>query len=505
MIHLRGFQAGVRPEEQTGPHDYSRATERLRVTSFHTSFKGRRGRRTLISSLAAGLVAAALLLAAPGIAQQHQEMPPPPPPATLPGGPDHGDSPVSTQVVPEQHQAGRESHSGTAEPGPGGSHAPEGGVHEQGEAHAEAGAHDAAESHGEAGHSEGGEHEEGVSIHLPTVLYRGLLHLWTLGPATLTAEGALDSAGQPVNPADLAGARVAGFDFHPHGSSARFRISPVVGAIGTKTSAAGAATQAATVGGRQITFIQPEVKLTLEGMFPEALVVSLITLLVMIGVMIWLVSDLKVIPNRKQAFTETVYEFLDSNIGELIGPGYRRYMPLVVAAFLYILIMNLAGIIPGWTSPTANINVAAGMALVVFLYVQYEGIRVNGLGGYLKHFWGEPAWMGPLNVVIHGIGELARLLSLSIRLFGNIFGEDVVIIILMYLAALFTAGWVPFQAPMLLLAMFTSLVQAAVFAILTCVYLALATQHDDHGEHHDSHGSDHSSSHTPVHPAGASA
>jgi len=157
------------------------------------------------------------------------------------------------------------------------------------------------------------------------------------------------------------------------------------------------------------------------------------------------------------------------------------------------LVMNLAGLIPGWSSPTANINVTAGLALVIVVYVQIEGIRVNGLLGYLKHFWGELWWLGPLNFPIHVIGEFARLLSLTIRLFGNIFGEDVVIVILMYLAALFTKGWVPFQWPMYLLAIFTSLVQAMVFSILASVYLAQATAHASHGADHDRH------SHAPAH------
>jgi F-type H+-transporting ATPase subunit a len=108
------------------------------------------------------------------------------------------------------------------------------------------------------------------------------------------------------------------------------------------------------------------------------------------------------------------------------------------------------------------------------------------------HFVGDPWWLGPLNFPIHVVGEVAKLLSLTIRLFGNIFGEDVVIVILIFLAGMFTKGLIPFQAPMYLLAIFTSFVQAMVFSILTCVYIALMTTHEEghgHAEHgHDEHG-----------------
>jgi F-type H+-transporting ATPase subunit a len=165
-------------------------------------------------------------------------------------------------------------------------------------------------------------------------------------------------------------------------------------------------------------------------------------------------------------------------------------VPLVATIFIYVLIMNLVGLIPGWKSPTANINVTAGMAIVVMVYVQYEGIRVNGFGGYLRHFMGDPLWLAPLNFPLHIIGEVARVLSLSVRLFGNIFGEDVVLAILIILAGMFTKGLVPFQAPMYLLALFTSFVQAMVFSILASVYLALMTTHEDHGHGHGEHGHD---------------
>jgi F-type H+-transporting ATPase subunit a len=183
------------------------------------------------------------------------------------------------------------------------------------------------------------------------------------------------------------------------------------------------------------------------------------------------------------------YSQLDTFVRDLIGPTYKKYVPLIGTAFLYIFFMNAAGLIPGWMSPTSNINITAGLALVVEVYTQIEGIRVNGVVGYLKHFMGEPWWLFWLNFPIHVIGELAKLLSLTIRLFGNIFGEDVVIVILIALSP----SIVPLPAPMYFFGIFTSLVQALVFSILTSVYIALMTVHDEgHGEHgHEDHGHGH--------------
>jgi len=472
---------------------------------------GRRSSALMHVVASAAAITLLILASAPVRSQGAAETPPPPPPTTIPSEPT-----VSPEIIPPAHQAERDTHSGLSEPGPGGAHAPQGAVHEQGETgaaadthppdaeHAED-AHGAEDGHAEEGHGEGEHKEEGVSIHLPTWIYTPLLYLWTQGPASLTASGALDREGNPIPPDQLVGTQIPGYKFHPHGSQRTFNIRPTIKEIGTVTSAGSAPVQEIELDSQQVTLIDPQVKLAWEAMFPEAIVVSWIILLCIMAVTAWLVKHLKVLPNRKQALVEQIHEFLDNNIGDLIGPGYRRYLPIISAAFIYIFAMNLAGIIPGWASPTANINVASGMALVVFLYVQYEGIRVNGFVGYLKHFVGEPIWMAPLNVMIHVIGELARLLSLSIRLFGNIFGEDVVIVILMYLAALFTKGFIPFQWPMYLLAIFTSLVQALVFAILTSVYLALATEHHHEAEHHGEGHGDHASGETPIPTAGAAA
>lgn len=203
-------------------------------------------------------------------------------------------------------------------------------------------------------------------------------------------------------------------------------------------------------------------------------------------------------PTRAQAAFEKIIEALDGFIHQLIGHNHRRYVPLVGTLFLYIFFLNLAGIFPGLMSPTSSASVTLGLALVVFLYVQFEGIRANGIGGYLRHFAGEPVWLAPLNFPLHLIGNLARPMSLTLRLFGNIFGEDLAIVILMSLGLVFF----PIQFFVSVLAVFTSFVQAMVFSMLTCVYLAEATVHQDaaHGEHAD-HGHGVVETLTPAAPA----
>jgi F-type H+-transporting ATPase subunit a len=227
---------------------------------------------------------------------------------------------------------------------------------------------------------------------------------------------------------------------------------------------------------------------------PDAVTIGVLTAIALGLAAFLMTRDLKRIPTTRQAALELIVTGLQNFVVDLIGPEGKRYLPIVGTVFIYILVMNLEGLIPGWKSPTANINVTAALALTVFLFVQYQGLRANGLFGYLKHFAGEPIWLAPLNFPIHIIGELARPLSLSIRLFGNIFGEDTVISVLMLMGlTLIPHLPIPIQAPLYFLGVFTSLVQALVFSILTCVYIASATVHEDHDghEHGEPHGAVH--------------
>src|SRR5207253_1295786 len=165
-----------------------------------------------------------------------------------------------------------------------------------------------------------------------------------------------------------------------------------------------------------------------EKIIPEEVLISLgMTVLIILAVVL-LTRRLDVRrPSRVQAALELIVTSLQNMAVGMIGPDGLRYLPVVGTLFIYILVLNLSGIIPLWKSPTANLNVTVALALTTMVYVHYHAIRANGIVGYFKHYMGDPIWMAPLNFPLHIIGELARPISLSLRLFGNIFGEDTVI------------------------------------------------------------------------------
>jgi F-type H+-transporting ATPase subunit a len=188
-------------------------------------------------------------------------------------------------------------------------------------------------------------------------------------------------------------------------------------------------------------------------------------------------------PGKLQIVFEDALSGLHGMLDDWVGPKGRRYLPLVGTIAIFIWISNMAGMVPGLMAPTSNLNVTLACALTVWVYYHYQGIKEQGLGKYLLHFAmppGSPAWLAPVMFVLELISHTARVLSLSIRLFGNIFGEELVILIL--------ASIIPFfvPLPMMFLGLLTGTLQAAIFAILTMVYLggAVAGEHD----HEDGHG-----------------
>jgi len=178
-------------------------------------------------------------------------------------------------------------------------------------------------------------------------------------------------------------------------------------------------------------------------------------------------------PGKLQQILELSIEFLNAQLEEIIGHGGKRYLPMVATLGIFILFMNMIGLIPGFLSPTSNINVTAGCAITVFLYYNYLGIRKNGLVKYFKHFCGPVWWLSPLMLPIEIISHLARPFSLSVRLFANIFGEDLIILVFFSLLP------VILPLPIMGLAIFTSFLQAFIFMVLTMIYIQQAV-----GEEH---------------------
>ncbi|WP_309498668.1 F0F1 ATP synthase subunit A [Sulfurovum sp.] len=159
-------------------------------------------------------------------------------------------------------------------------------------------------------------------------------------------------------------------------------------------------------------------------------------------------------------------------IGEELA---RKYLPLVAAVGLFVFVSNVIGIIPGFEAPTSNINITLPLALLVFFYYNYEGIKKNGLIKYFAHFAGPVKILAPLMFPIEIVSHISRIISLSFRLFGNIKGDDLFLWVLLML--------VPFVAPLpaYLLLTFSALLQTFVFMILIYVYLAGAVAiEDDH-------------------------
>ena len=208
-----------------------------------------------------------------------------------------------------------------------------------------------------------------------------------------------------------------------------------------------------------------------------------LVILVLAGVSYFGTRKPKRVPGPLQNLLEMAVTGLFSFVESVIGPQGRKFAPFMSTLFLYILAMNLLGLIPGFRSPTSGLNMTVALALCSFLYVQFQGIRLNGPWGYVKHLMGEPIWLAPLMFPIHIIGELAKPLSLSIRLFGNIFGEDKIIVILAGMSPFLIKPWLkclPIQFPMMPFAVFTSLIQALIFMVLTAAYLTLMV-----GEHEE--------------------
>ncbi len=207
-------------------------------------------------------------------------------------------------------------------------------------------------------------------------------------------------------------------------------------------------------------------------------------------------------PGRGQTFAEMVIEGVDGLVCGVLGKEEgRRYLPFLGTLFLFILSMNLAGLVPGLKSPTAHFEMTMALGACVFVFVQYTGIRRLGFIRYADHFLGEPrdiiGWiLAPLMFFIHGIGEIVKPVSLALRLFGNVMGEDTLLGVFVSLGALCFA-WskipmgVPFHLPFVLLAVIFSTVQAIVFTMLSMIYIYMMLPHEEHhaeeaiGKHHE--------------------
>jgi F-type H+-transporting ATPase subunit a len=202
---------------------------------------------------------------------------------------------------------------------------------------------------------------------------------------------------------------------------------------------------------------------------PEHVTYTLFVFVILVLLSVLATRRLAVYPGQAQNVMEVIIGGFDGLLNEIMGHNGRKFFPLVATIGLFILFSNLLGIIPGFESPTANINTNAAMALIVFLSTHVVGLKEHGLK-YFKQFLGPVWWLIPLMLPIEVISHISRPLSLTFRLFGNIKGEDIVLLVVLFLVPWFV------PLPVFILMIFTSLVQTLVFMLLTMMYIAGAME-----------------------------
>ena len=193
-------------------------------------------------------------------------------------------------------------------------------------------------------------------------------------------------------------------------------------------------------------------------------------MIILIGSSILFAKGVQILPKKGQNFFEVIIGGLENFMVEITGPEGKFFFPFLATIFLYILTCNLMGLIPGFNSPTANLNTTLSLALCTFIYTHIIGFKFHG-AKYIKHFMGPVWWLAPLMFPIELIGHIARVMSLSVRLFGNIFGKEMVLSILFGLAGLYLA-----PLPILFLGILVSFIQALVFMLLSIMYFVGAME-----------------------------
>ncbi len=177
-------------------------------------------------------------------------------------------------------------------------------------------------------------------------------------------------------------------------------------------------------------------------------------------------------PNVAQQFAEIIHEFTAGQGDQIIGHGHERFQAFVTCIFLFVIFNNFLGLIPGIVTPTSQPVVPLGIAVLTFFYYNFHGVRVQGPVGYLKHFAGPLWWLAPLLFPIEIISHLARVMSLTIRLYANMLASDLLTLVFFSL--------VPLAVPAAFLGLHfvVSIIQAYVFMLLAMIYLTGAVAHE---------------------------
>jgi len=210
-----------------------------------------------------------------------------------------------------------------------------------------------------------------------------------------------------------------------------------------------------------------------ESPVPDYLVMVIFVAALLIVLLGLASRKLSIIPSKRQSFLELIIQGFEGQLVEIIGEEGRKFLPMIATVGLFVFSANMIGLVPGFMSPTSKLNVTAGCALTVFVYYHWQGMKAQGVLRYLKHFTGPIPALAPLLLPIEIISHFSRPVSLSLRLFGNIFAEELLIVII--------ASIVPFVLPLpfMAVAIFTSVIQAFVFVLLACIYIAGAVAHEE--------------------------
>jgi len=210
-----------------------------------------------------------------------------------------------------------------------------------------------------------------------------------------------------------------------------------------------------------------------DHLFPDYIVMSLIVAVLLILFLGLASRKLRLVPSKIQSILELIIQAFESLLVEIIGEEGKKFLPMIATIGLFILFCNLLGLVPGFMSPTSKLNVTVGCALTVFVYYHWQGIKSRGFFRYLKQFTGPSPLLAPLLLPIEIISHFSRPVSLSIRLFGNIFAEELLIVVM--------ASIVPFLLPLpfMAIAIFTAIIQAFVFVLLASIYIGGAVAHEE--------------------------
>ena len=177
-------------------------------------------------------------------------------------------------------------------------------------------------------------------------------------------------------------------------------------------------------------------------------------------------------PNPAQQVAEMIHEGVGDLGDQVIGHGYQRFQAFVTCVFLFVLLNNLLGLIPGVVTPTSQPYVPLGIAVLTFVYYNFHGFRVQGVWGYIKHFLGPMPALAILMFPIEVVSHLARMMSLTIRLYANMFASDLMTLVAFSLIPLaIPAGFLALHAAV-------SVIQAFVFMLLSMIYLSMAVAHE---------------------------